>query len=156
MSGRWNSSFELSIDLNLPRIQDARYRRPYVAVWIEDADHFPVRTLALWTQNPRWLPDLKLWYRDDQMRSMAEGSDISRTVSSATRPPGSYTLKWDGKDNEGKLVKAGKYTVCIEAAREHGGYDLQQRELDFNGKQQQVTLPVTKELGATTLDYHKH
>jgi hypothetical protein len=156
VSGVWNPAFELSIDLNLPRIQDARYRRPYIAVWIEDADHFPVRTLALWTQNPRWLPDLKLWYRDDQMRSMAEGTDISRTVSAATRPPGSYTLKWDGKDNEGKLVKAGKYTICIEAAREHGGYDLQQRELDFNGKPQQASLPVAKELGASTLDYHKH
>ncbi len=90
----WNPAFELSLELNLPRIQDARYRRPYVAVWIEDADHFPVRTLALWTQNPRWLPELKQWYRDDQVRHLAEGTDISRTISAATRPPGKYTLKW--------------------------------------------------------------
>lgn len=154
-AGMWNPAFELSLDLNLPRIEDARYRRPYVAVWIEDADHFPVRTLALWTQNPRWLPDLKQWYRDDQVRSLAEGTDLSRTVASATRPPGHYTLKWDGKDNEGKPVKAGKYTVCVEAAREHGGYDVQRHELDFNTAPQQLTLPPAKELGAVTLDYRK-
>ncbi len=154
-NGQWNPAFELGIDLNLPRIQDARYRRPYVAVWVEDADHYPVRTLALWTQNPRWLNELKQWYRDDQVRSLAEGTDVSRTVSSATRAPGHYTLTWDGKDNEGKPVKAGKYTICIEASREHGGYDLQRHELDFNGKAQQVALPEAKELGATTLDYHK-
>jgi len=150
-----NPAFELSIELNLPRVDDARYRRPYVAVWVEDADHYPVRTLALWFEKARWLPDLKQWYRDDQLRSMTEGSDISRTVSSATRPPGKYTLKWDGKDNEGKSVKAGKYTICIEAAREHGGYDLQRHEIDLNSKPQQTSIPEAKELGATTLDYHK-
>jgi len=154
-AGLWNAAFELSLDLNLPRVEDARYRRPYVAVWVEDADHFPVRTLALWFQNPRWLPDLKQWYRDDQVRNLAEGSDISRTVSAATRPPGKYTLKWDGKDNEGKLVKAGSYTICIEAAREHGGYDILRHEVSFDNKPQQATLPAAKELGAITLDYHK-
>ncbi len=154
-AGQWNPAFELSIDINLPRIEDARYRRPFVAIWIEDADHYPVRTLALWFDKSRWLPDLKQWYRDDQVRSLTEGTDISQTVSSATRSPGHYTLKWDGKDNEGKPVKAGKYTVCIEAAREHGGYDLQRHELDFNSTAQKAALPEAKELGATTLDYRK-
>ena len=154
-AGLWNPAFELSININLPRIEDARYRRPFVAVWIEDADHYPVRTLALWFDKSRWLPDLKQWYRDNQVRSLTEGTDISQTVSSATRSPGQYTLKWDGKDNEGKPVKAGKYTVCIEAAREHGGYDLQRHELDFNGNAQKADLPEAKELGAATLDYHK-
>jgi thiamine biosynthesis lipoprotein ApbE len=155
VAGLWNPAFELSLDITLPRIEDARYRRPYVAVWVEDADHFPVRTLALWFQNPRWLPDLKQWYRDDQLRNLSEGTDISRTISSATRPPGSYTLKWDGKDNAGKLVKAGKYTLCIEAAREHGGYDILRHEISADSKPQQATLPAVKELGVVTLDYRK-
>ena len=154
-AGLWNPAFELSIDINLPRIEDARYRRPFVAVWVEDADHYPVRTLALWFDKSRWLPDLKQWYRDDQVRSLTEGTDISQTISSATRSPGHYTLKWDGKDNEGKSVKAGKYTICIEAAREHGGYDLQRHELDFNGNPQKAVMPEAKELGAATLDYRK-
>ncbi|RXS98098.1 DUF2271 domain-containing protein [Silvibacterium dinghuense] len=154
-AGLWNPAFELMLSLELPRIDDARYRRPYVAVWIEDADHYPVRTLALWTQNPRWLPELKQWYRDDQLRNLSEGTDISKTVSSATRPPGHYTLKWDGKDNDGKPVKAGKYTVVIEASREHGGYQIEHKELDFTGQPAQAALQGGQELGTITLDYRK-
>jgi Predicted periplasmic protein (DUF2271) len=33
-------------------------------------------------------------------------------------------LEWDGKDNDGKLVKNGKYTVFFEVVREHGTYQL--------------------------------
>jgi FAD:protein FMN transferase len=155
-AGAWNAGFALNIGLELPRIDDARYRRPYVAVWVEDSDHFPVRTLALWFAKPRWLPELKQWYRDDQVRNLSEGTDISRTISSATRPPGRYTLKWDGKDNEGKLVKAGKYTVVVEAAREHGGYQIERHEMIFDGQPQQATLDAGKEMGTVTLDYGKH
>ncbi|MGI4981242.1 MAG: DUF2271 domain-containing protein, partial [Janthinobacterium lividum] len=152
----WNQSMELAIKLDLPRIDNPRYRRPYVAVWIEDKDKYPVRTVALWFKNPRWLNELKTWYRDDQVRNLSEGSDISATVSSATRAPGSYQLKWDGKDNEGKLVKAGKYTVVVEAAREHGGHSIERQEFDFNGTAQAKTLPASEELGAVQLDYRKH
>ncbi|MGI4757213.1 MAG: DUF2271 domain-containing protein [Janthinobacterium lividum] len=152
----WNQSMELSIKLDLPRIDNPRYRRPYVAVWIEDKDKYPVRTVALWFKNPRWLNELKTWYRDDQVRNLSEGSDISGTVSSATRAPGSYSLKWDGKDNEGKLVKAGKYTVVVEAAREHGGHSVERQEFDFNGTAQAKILPASDELGAVQLDYRKH
>lgn len=152
-AGLWNPAFELSIDLTLPRMDNPRYRRPYVAVWIEDADHVPVRTIALWTEKPRYINELREWYRDDQL--LPGGGNLWHTVSTATRPPGSYTLTWDGKDNEGKLVKAGSYTVCIEAAREHGGYDIQRREFDFDSMPQQVTLPAANELGAITIDYHK-
>jgi thiamine biosynthesis lipoprotein len=153
--GLWNPEFELAIDLTLPRFEEARAHRPYVAVWIEDADHFPVRTLTLWAQNPRWLPELKQWYRDDQMRNLSEGTDISRTISSATRPAGSYTLKWDGKDNQGKPVKAGEYTVVVEAAREHGGYQVGRKSIRFTGKPEQATLAPGQELGTVTLDYRK-
>ena len=59
-------------------------------------------------------------------------TNISKTATSSdtgvyaisSLAPGNYTLTWDGKDDEGKLVKAGKYTVCVEAAREHGGHDI--------------------------------
>lgn len=149
----WNQNYDLTIKLDIPRLDDPRYRRPYVAVWIEDENKYPVRTVALWFQKPKWLEDLKTWYRDDRLRSLTEGTDISATVSSATRAPGAYTLKWDGKDNEGKLVKPGKYTVCVEAAREHGGYGLSRYDMDFNGKPQQTTLPAQPEIGAVQLDY---
>ncbi len=151
----WNRNFELVINLEIAAANDYRYRRPYVAVWVEDEDHFPVRTIALWYGKYRWLSDLRYWYRDDQVRTRAEGGDITNTVSAATRPPGKYTLKWDGTDNHGKPVKAGKYTIMIEASREHGGYDIFHQEMDFNGQPSQHTFPAGNELGAITLDYQK-
>jgi hypothetical protein len=154
-AGMWNAQFELAIGLEIARINDPRARRPYVAVWIEDADHFPIRTLALWTEKPRWIPDLKQWYRDEQIRSMTEGNDLSRTVSSATRPAGHYTLSWDGKDNEGKLVKAGTYTVCVEATREHGSYQVQRHTLELKSQPQQFAFPAGDELGSVTIEYRK-
>ena len=54
-AGAWNPAFELAISLELAHF-DSPVRRPYVAVWIEDKDRFPVRTLALWFQKARWLP----------------------------------------------------------------------------------------------------
>ena len=62
---------------------------------------------------------------------MAEGSDIAASTESATRPAGKYTLKWDGKDNTGKMVKPGKHTVNIEAAREHGTYQIVRQEAEL-------------------------
>ena len=154
-AGLWNTAFELTVNLEISHLQDASARRPYVAVWIEDADKYPLRTLALWFDRVRWLPELKAWYHDDRLRSMAEGNDITGSLSSATRPPGKYKVKWDGKDNKGALVKAGKYTVCIEASREHGTYRMLRREIDFNGKEQEIPLQAATELAAISLEYRK-
>jgi hypothetical protein len=154
-AGLWNAAYELTINVEIPQVQGFGARRPYVAVWIEDKDRFPVRTLALWFNNMRWLTDLRAWYRSDRLRSMSEGTEILNSVTSATRSPGKYTFKWDGKDNSGKLVKPGRYTVLVEAAREHGGYSLLRREMDLNGTPAQAQLPPDVEIGAVSIDYHK-
>jgi thiamine biosynthesis lipoprotein len=154
-SGQWNPGYELTINLELPQPQGFGARRPDLAVWVEDKDRFPVRTLGLWFNKTRWLNELRAWYRDDRLRSMSEGTDILSSVSSATRSPGKYTFKWDGKDNSGKLVKAGSYTVLVEAAREHGGYSLVRRTIDFNGQPAQVQAAPDIEVGAVSMDYHK-
>ena len=118
-------------------------------------DRAPVRTLALWINKMRWLPDLRAWYRDDRLRSQSEGTEIVRSVTSATRSPGKYTLKWDGKDNAGKLVRTGRYTVLVEAAREHGGYSLVRREMNLTGQPSQTQAPPDTEPGAVLIEYHK-
>lgn len=150
----WNPSFELGITLDLAR-PDARARRPYVAVWIEDKDRFPLRMLALWSESPRYLNELRAWTRADRLRAMAEGTRSGGSFSSATRAPGRYTLTWDGKDQQGKPVKPGTYTVFIEVVREHGTYQLMQQALDFSGVPKRVTLPGNTEVDAVVLDYHK-
>jgi thiamine biosynthesis lipoprotein len=136
----------------------ARLERPFVGIWIEDQDKFPVRTLTvLYKANEaRYLPELRAWYRGDRLRAIAEGNDIIGSVSSPTRSPGRYTFKWDMKDQQGKLVKPGRYTVCIEAAREHGTYQLLRQAMDFSGADAQVDVPIKGiEITAASLDYHK-
>lgn len=93
-------------------------RNPYIAVWIETPSEEMVSTIAVWhlQQNERWLGELRRWY------AMAGGQGAS--VSAATRVPGEYTLEWDCTDPTGAKVAAGEYYVCIEAAREHGPYEL--------------------------------
>jgi FAD:protein FMN transferase len=149
----WDPKFELTVNLEVARTGG---RRPYVAVWIEDGDRFPVRTLAVWYErnHSKWLADLRAWYRGDRLRSLAEGTSLIDTVSSATRSPGAYALVWDGKDNQGRLVKAGTYTVVIEAAREHGTYQIMRQVIDIPGAARQVALPGNAEIAAASLDYH--
>jgi FAD:protein FMN transferase len=151
----WDASMELTIHLELARLDGMRARRPYVAAWIEDKDKFPLKTLALWFDKTRWLPELRAWNRDERMRAMADGNDITASVASATRPPGKYTMKWDGKDNAGKPVKPGKYTVCIEVTREHGTYQVYRQEMDFTGKPNLITLTPNEEVAAAAIEYAK-
>ncbi|HUQ68774.1 MAG TPA: DUF2271 domain-containing protein, partial [Planctomycetaceae bacterium] len=125
----WNGGKELEVTFEINQaVGGGRYRRPYVAVWVEDADGRAVRTLVLWVQTsgpgPKWIPDLKRWYRSDRVRKAADGTDLIPTVSEATRKPGQYSVTWNGLDDAGKLVKPGDYTLFIEAAREHGTYQL--------------------------------
>lgn len=153
-SGDWNTSYELVVNLELAQL-DGRARRPYVAVWIDDNDHLPVRTLALWFNKDQYLHELRAWSHDSQLSSMAGGADITHSISGATRSAGKYTLKWDGKDDTGKLVKAGKYTVFIEAVREHGGYVLLHQEMDFSGNPNMIPLKGSTEVANASLDYRR-
>ncbi len=153
-SAAWDSSMELGISFELARLEGQRAKRPFVAVWVEDKDGFPVRTLALWFNKPKWLPDLKSWNRSDKLRALADGTDLTTTVSSATRSPGKYTLKWDGRDDKGQPVKAGKYTVFLEAAREHGTHQVMHKEMDFSGQPAKFDLPGNAEISGANLDYH--
>ncbi len=52
-------------------------------------------------------------------------------------------------------MKPGKYTVVVEVSREHGGYQIERHEMDFNGTPQQATLNAGKELGTVALAYRK-
>jgi FAD:protein FMN transferase len=147
------AKLDLVITLELARIDDPRYRRPYVSVWVEDKNHVAVRTLALWYRKPRYLPELKNWYRN----ASSGGNDPSMSVSSATRPPGKYPLRWDGNDANGKPVHPGRYTICIEAAREHGTYQIMRQEIDFDGRTpRQISIPGNTEIAGATLDYGEH
>jgi thiamine biosynthesis lipoprotein len=152
---QWDPKYALTVTIELSLIEGYGVRRPYVAVWIENENHAPVRTVALWFRKYKFLDELRAWSREESARSTSEDTRIINSVSSATRPPGKYTFNWDGKDDFGNFVKAGKYTVMIEAVREHGSYQLMHQEMDFSGSPRQFQLPGGVEIASATLDYHK-
>jgi thiamine biosynthesis lipoprotein ApbE len=158
----WNNEFELVInfEINRPDSDSERYRRPYMAVWIEDKDGRAVRTLALWVSmggaGPfQWLPDLKRWYQGDQDRKAIDKKEIFFTVSRPTRPPGKYKVIWNGKDNDGKQLGGGEYTVTIEAAREHGTYQSIRKQVDLTGKPFSEELQGNVEIRSASIEYRR-
>ena len=156
---KFDSRFEMAIEVEIATQDGWRVHRPYVAVWLEDKDGKSVRTLSLWVQTqrrgPRWIPDLRRWYRDEQNRSQVDGGNMIYTVSSATREAGKYTVIWDGKNDKGKLVDQGEYTLCIEAAREHGTYQLITKKLKVGSSAFKEALPGNIELKGAAVEFRK-
>jgi FAD:protein FMN transferase len=158
----WDSEFELVVnfEINRPDDEKGRYRRPYVAVWVEDGEGMPVRTLALWVSmggsGPfQWLPDLKRWFKSEQDRKAAEKKDIFFTVSRPTRPPGKYKVIWDGKDNHGKQLPGGDYTLTVEAAREHGTYQSMRKQITLSNKPFTEDLKGNVEIRSASIEYRR-
>ena len=151
--------FRVNFEINGPEGNTGRYRRPYVAVWIEDKDGFTARTLALWLMTrqpgPRWHAELKRWYRADEVRRLVDDTDLIETISRPTRPPGKYSITWDGKDDQGKPIGPGTYTVCIEAAREHGTYQIIRKEVTIAEKPLAEELKGNVEIKSASIEYRR-
>jgi len=150
----WDTRYELAINIQIAKIEGARIHSPFIAVWVEDENKKTVRNLAVWYSKPKWLNDLRSWHRGNAATYAASAEKMS-SIGSATRPAGKYTLKWDGKDDNGNLVATGKYTIYIEAAREHGTHQLMSSEMNFDGSAQLLNLKGNVEIAAVSLDYRK-
>ena len=158
----WNKEFELIVkfEINHPEAEKGRYRRPYVAVWAEDSEGKSVRTLALWVSmggsGPfQWLPDLKHWFKSDEERKLAEKKDIFFTIARPTRLPGKYKLIWDGKDNHGKQLAGGDYTIFVEAAREHGTYQSIRQNVSLSDQPFRKDLKGNVEIRSASIEYRR-
>lgn len=151
---------ELLVKIELSRPAGAQYRRPYVAVWLEDADEFPVRTGLLFMMTkepgPRWHRELNRWYRQDNVRRLADEKKLIGVISSASRGPGEYEAVFDGKDDHGKQLKPGKYTLFVEVAREHGTYQIIRQPLELGAKPIEATnLKTNVEIKSASFEYRK-
>lgn len=148
----------LFVNFTLNRPEGGRYRRPYVAVWLEDKEGYPVKTAILWIQTeppgPRWHRDLTRWYRNDRTRKLVEKSELIGTISGATRGPGEYSARFDGTDNAGEPLADGDYTLCLEVSREHGTYQIIRESVALGGKPIAKTeLPENVEMSAVSYEY---
>jgi hypothetical protein len=147
---------ELSIKLEVPRLDVAEYHRPYIAVWVENPDQSTATHLAVWYQTEskkedgtQWLKDLRQWWRRGgrELQMPVDG------VTGATRPAGVYTLAFKSTDKRLATLSPGKYNLVVEATREVGGRELLRVPFEWPGTQkQQASASGKTELGAVTLD----
>jgi thiamine biosynthesis lipoprotein len=59
------------------------------------------------------------------------------------------------KDDKGNPVKPGTYTIFVEAAREHGTYQLTQQEVDCKKKESSVEITGGSEISSINFQYRK-
>ena len=147
----WPAGYRVSIAMQLPKPQTGRrIRRPYVAVWIEDADGKAVRTLTVWGNSRRWLPTMSGWWKIAK-----EDGGLIKSVTRATRAPGKYTLVWDGKDDKGAALPQGVWTIKVEVHREHGKHLFQTGKITCGADAATITLEKNAETEQTSIEYAK-
>ncbi len=146
----WPADYQVTLNFELPTVGGGRYRRPYVAFWIEDADGKAVRTVAVWGNSPKWLPTMSGWWKHGK-----DDKDLLKAVTKATRAPGKYELVWDGKDDAGKALPQGTYTVKLEVHREHGKDETQTGKIECGAKDAKITMDKKTEVEESAVKYAK-
>lgn len=147
---------ELSLSVEVPKLNVAEYHRPYVAIWLEGADQKVAANLSVWYQmkdtaeghGTKWLPDLRQWWRKSgrTLKVPVDG------VTGPTRPVGTHTLKFTDKQPALAKLAPGNYTLVVEAAREVGGRELVKIPFTWPAKAPQSgKAQGSTELGAVTL-----
>ncbi|WP_233080329.1 DUF2271 domain-containing protein [Rheinheimera soli] len=137
----------LQISYQLPKFTDANYKRPYVSVWLTDQQKKPVRQISLVGQQSRWYQELNHWWR----RLGRKNPEQIDQIAGATQKPGTYQLKWDGRDQQGAVVPWGQYQLHLEVAREHGGHEHLTLPLNWQADLQPVQQKGEAELGLVRL-----
>lgn len=155
----WNScqaaalpaGFVVNVGYEIPKIEAGNYKRPFVIVWVTDAEKSLVKTLLISGTRAEWQEDNYVFWR----RYGRKLPGVVEAMGKPTRAPGKYSVGWDGTDNDGKRVPQGRYIVHIEAAREHGGHAYQTIEVDLAAKPANGAAVGKDELGAAQVRYAK-
>ena len=147
----WPSGFVATIDYEMPRPDIARVYSPYVTIWVTDASNRLVRQLVLLGNNDNYIDQNFIWWR----RFGRGEPQVVEAVSRPTRPAGRYVAVWDGKDQAGQPVGQGRFTIHLEATREHGLHTYQAITLDLGAAPVEGEGMKGDELGATLVRYGK-
>jgi len=147
----WPANYQVSIALTLKTHTGRRTHRPYVAIWVQDANGKAVRTLCVWGTERKYQRDLTRWWK-----IAPQDANIVAAVTRATRQPGKYTITWDGRDDAGNPLPAGSYTVQVEINREHGTHGSTAATLACGGAEAaHATGAATDEAEEVVVDYAK-
>ncbi|MDF1661460.1 MAG: DUF2271 domain-containing protein, partial [Planctomycetota bacterium] len=147
--------------VNRPR-KRRKFKRHFVASWVEDMEGRRVRLLALWADRGelKYLKDLNDFWKFGWTLA-GEDSDprSARSISKATRRPGRYRLLWDGLDDSGKALPQGKYVLRLDVNRENGppnsreGHTSVSLPIECGAKGVTVTAKDQPELGSVKAVY---
>jgi len=153
-SGTFPSGAQLVVDFTYTAPSGGQVHSPYIAVWIEDPAGEMVKTVSLWykSRESKYLNELTRWATVESAFESTGKADPVDTVSGATRVAGAYTVAWDGTDADGAAVALGDYFVCIEAAREHGPYELIRGAVAIDGTASITPLDDNGELSAASVE----
>lgn len=128
---------DVTLTIEIPRLEVAEYHRPYVAAWIEKPDRSVAANLLVWydTEQPNakgetWLKDLRQWWRKSgrELQMPVDG------VSGPTRPAGAHKVTIPAKVASLPPLADGEYTLVVEAAREVGGREMLRVPFKWDGK----------------------
>jgi thiamine biosynthesis lipoprotein len=145
------AGFAVEVSYEIPKVEAANYRKPYVLVWVTDADKNLVKTLLVQGTKKQYQEDNYVWWR----RYGRKEPGLVDAMAKPTRPPGRYTVGWDGTDAAGKRAPQGRYIVHVEAAREHGGHSYQAVEIELGAAPASASQPGKDELGMAQVRYGK-
>lgn len=148
---------EMSISVEIPKLDVAEYHRPYVAVWLErDGAH--AANLAVWYQlekngqeaekGEEWLKDMRQWWR-------RSGRNLDMPVdgiSGATKAPGVHSLTFAPGQGALAELPTGEYQLHVEAAREVGGREVVKIPFQWPPKKEEAhSAKGSSELGTLNL-----
>jgi len=138
-----------TIRFALPKIRSANYRKPYVAVWLEDSDHQVVKNLMLLGESERWMSKNSFWWRREGRKS----PELLDIFARPTRRAGEYQITWQGRDDFGQTLAPGIYHLSMEAARENG--DHERISIPFKlGQAGLLTASGQQEINRLELEIH--
>ncbi|WP_367872304.1 DUF2271 domain-containing protein [Luteolibacter sp. Populi] len=128
---------EISLTIEIPRLEVAEYHRPYIAAWIEKPDGTVAANLVVWydselkdKEGETWLKDIRQWWRKGG-RELKMPVDA---VSGPTKPVGTHTVTIPKKAVDLPALAEGEYRLNVEAAREVGGRELVKVPFKWDGK----------------------
>jgi thiamine biosynthesis lipoprotein ApbE len=147
----WPNGYQvtLAISLKPPTEPNLRHlKRPFMAVWVTDANGNAVRTIAVWGNQRKYLPELHEWWKVAK-----DAPEWAATVTRATRSAGHYRLEWDGLDDHGAPLAPGTYTITQEVNREFGAYVIEKGTIVCGNAPAKGTIAGSSEFDQTDINY---
>ncbi|MBU2891828.1 DUF2271 domain-containing protein [Colwellia sp. D2M02] len=139
-----------SFDFTIPTLDVDDYEKPYVAVWITNAERKVVKNLLMLGKSEQWAQTNKRWWR----KSGRHHELLLDGLARPSRKPGHYQLSWDWRDDYGNKVAMGEYQLHIEVSREDGAATLANFSFNSTELPFKQTKPAQGEIGPLQLNIH--